>query len=375
MKPTVRLGRVAGIPLAAHWSALVIPVLVADLLGSTILPETVKHASRTEYWATAALVAFLFLLSLVAHEVAHALTARRQGLQVNGITLWMLGGVTSIDGDPKTPRADLEIAVVGPATSLACGAVAAGVALVLHLLDLSPVVVAGATWLAITNGLLAVFNMLPGAPLDGGRVLRAVLWRRSGDRLRAEEAAARTGRGTGIALVAVGLIDLATTGDLIGGLWLALIGWFLMTAAAAEAGAAEAQEAFGDVTVGEVMDGDVTVVPSYQSSSVAARHAVAADADYCTVVDFDGNTVGVVEVNALVHAARLPDPPTVAAVTRPVPPTANARADEVLLDVLRRSGGFLPLVVVDEGAAVGLVTPTALSHALRRGLVTRELVR
>jgi Zn-dependent protease len=379
MTPTVRLGRVGGVPLAAHWSALVVPLLIADALGSSILPSMVKGQSRTVYWLTAAVVALAFLASLAAHEVAHAVTAVRRGLPVAGITLWMLGGVTAIEEQPKTPRDDLAIAAVGPLTSLVCGGLAALAALGLRAAGVADggtgrVAVVGLVWLAVSNGLLAVFNMLPGAPLDGGRVLRAWMWRRTGDRRRAELSATRAGRVTGIALIGAGGLQTMLTGDLLGGIWLMLIGWFLMSSATAEAGAVETEEALRDITVAAVMDARVTPLPSYQTADVAARRAVDADVDVCPVHDFDGRLVGVVDVNALVRAARLPEPPRVGAVTRPLDHDLTTAPGESLADALHRSGRRLPLVVLDGETVVGIVTAAAVAHAVRRGLLLREPV-
>jgi Zn-dependent protease/CBS domain-containing protein len=379
MTPTVRLGRVGGVPLAAHWSALVVPLLIADALGASILPSMAKGQSPTAYWVTAVLVALAFLASLAAHEVAHAVTAVRRGLPVAGITLWMLGGVTAIEEEPKTPRDDLVIAAVGPLTSLVCGGLAALAALGLGALGVSSggtgrVAVVGLVWLAASNGLLAVFNMLPGAPLDGGRVLRAWMWRRTGDRRRAELSSTRAGRVTGLALVGAGGLQTMLTGDLLGGIWLMLIGWFLMSSATAEAGAVETEDALRDLTVGAVMDARVTPLPSYQAADVAARRAVEADVDFCPVHDFDGRLVGVVDINDLVRAARLPDPPRVAAVTRALDPKLTTAPDEPLTQALHRSGRRLPLVALDSGMVVGLVTAATVDHALRRRLLLAEPV-
>lgn len=374
MKPSVRLGRVAGIPLAAHWTALIVPLLIADILGASLLPSTVKGAGKTAYWVTAALVAAAFVASLAAHELAHAITARRRGVPVAGITLWMLGGVTQIEGEARTPRDDLAIAVAGPLTSLVCGGVAGVAALAVNGLGWSRVAAAGLVWLAVSNVLLALFNMLPGAPLDGGRVLRAIVWRRGGDRTRAELTATRAGRMTGLALVAVGGLEIVATSDFVGGVWLMLIGWFLASAATNENAAARAEDALAEIWVDDVMDRRVLVLPSYQSAVVAARRAIAADVDYCPVTDFDGHIVGIVEINQLVRAARLPTGATVSTVTRPIEPELIAHPHELLSAALHRAGHRLPLVVIEGGEVVGLVTSVVITHALRRGLLRQPVM-
>ncbi|MGV9536097.1 M50 family metallopeptidase [Streptosporangium sandarakinum] len=172
----------------------------------------------------------MFFASLLAHELAHALVARRAGVSVKSITLWLLGGVTEFDGEVGSPRAELRISLAGPVTS----ALVAGAALAVAAAARGvPVVWSALVWLATVNGVLAVFNMLPGAPLDGGRVLHAVLWWRCGDRERADRVAARAGQSLGMALIAAGVVQTLVWSPM-GGLWTALVGWFLSGSARSE---------------------------------------------------------------------------------------------------------------------------------------------
>ena len=237
MRTTVRFGRLAGIEVGANWSVLVILILVAEGLAVGLLPDAVPDRSPFTYWATAIAVAVLLLGCLLAHELAHAIVAHRAGIQVEGITLWMLGGVTRLIGEPASARTDLAVAAAGPATSVAIGALLLGAAVGLSAIGVPAttepsVALAGLAWLGWINLVLAVFNVLPGAPLDGGRILRALLWWRGGDRVRAAVAATRAGTVVGAALITLGVAD-ALAGGAVGGLWLALIGWFLVAAAAA----------------------------------------------------------------------------------------------------------------------------------------------
>src|SRR5690606_35761152 len=169
----------------------------------------------------------------LGHELAHALTARRYGVEARRITLWLLGGVSELDTDAPTPRAEFLIAAAGPAASLVFGGVAAVGTLLAGFAGASPLIVVALTWLAGVNVLLAVFNLLPGAPLDGGRIVRAVMWRLRGDKDRAQIAANRAGVVVGILLAALGGLQILFLNN-FGGLWLALIGWFLISAARAE---------------------------------------------------------------------------------------------------------------------------------------------
>ena len=235
MKQTMPLGRVAGIRIGGHWSVLAMVVLIGWLLGAQVLPGLVPHQSAAVYWAVAVPGAVAFLAALLAHELAHSLVARHHGVPVTSITLWALGGVSELGGEPPTARADLLIAAAGPATSLATGLVFGGLAAAVRAGGGPVIAVATLGWLAVMNVFLAVFNLLPGAPLDGGRILRAVLWMRHGDRARATQSAAAAGRVLGAVLIAAGVAELLFWGD-ADGLWLALIGMFVMSAATAEAG-------------------------------------------------------------------------------------------------------------------------------------------
>lgn len=371
MGGTVPLGRVAGVPVRAHWSLLVILALVTDVLATGVFPATVEHSTATSRWLVGALVAVGFLGSLFAHEVSHAIVARRHGVTVGGITLWMLGGVTQLEQAPSDPSSDLRIAIVGPLVSFACALVSLGAALAVRAAGASGVVVAGLAWLGISNGLLGVFNLLPGAPLDGGRVLRAWLWRRSGHQTRAALTAARVGRGTGMALVGVGVVDMLAASDFIGGLWLMIVGWFLVAAATAEMRATSTEQALGDVTVGEAMDQDLTWLPAYQLAAVAAERAMSDGRDACPVCDMDGKPVGVVAVDNLIGAAfRARDTARVSDVMLPLSARTRARAEERLSAAVLRAGGGAPFLVVDDGGAVvGIVTPQGTLRAMRRGLL------
>lgn len=370
MRPSLRLGRVAGIPVGLHWSVLGIVFLVCDALATAILPSSVKGASVAAYWAVGVLTGVGFFAGLLLHEVAHALVARRHGMHVNGITLWMLGGVTQMDGQPPNAQADFRVAVAGPATSVVVAGLAALFAGTTELLAAPRLLTAGLWWLAITNGFLAVFNLLPGAPLDGGRVLRAWIWRRTGNRDHAAATAARVGRATGVGFVALGILQSLAAGDLLAGLWFVLIGWFLMAAATAEMQDAFNDSALHGVTVAEVMQTDVLVLPGYQAVSVAAQRAVMAGVEVCPVCDIDGAPIGLVHVDRLVRAATSGEPDVrVAQLAAPVRPQALARPDELASVAIARAGVLSVLIVVSDGRIVGVVTPLDIARARRRKLL------
>ncbi|GIJ48149.1 zinc metalloprotease [Virgisporangium aliadipatigenens] len=296
MKQTVRMGRVAGIPIGLHWSVLVIMFLLAQGLAMVALPTGAPGRPAWLYWGVALGTAALFLASLLAHELAHALVARHYGIPVRRVTLWLLGGVAELDGDPPTPTADLRVAAVGPLTSAGIGGVCFAAALAVRSL-VSPVPVTALAWLATINLLLAVFNMIPAAPLDGGRVLRAALWRWRGDRARAVVAAARAGSFVGGALVVSGLIVMVL-GDL-SGLWLILVGWFVAGAARAEERAARVDRLLGPLPVRAAMDpcpptvaDDVSIAEFVDAVAARSRHRT------FFVVDAGGHPVGTVDLES-----------------------------------------------------------------------------
>src|SRR5262249_55707650 len=171
VNPTFQLGKIGGIRIAVNWSWLVIFGLIAWSLESTVFPDQDPHLSRTTYVVMGLVAALLFIVSLLLHELGHALVARREGIEIDGITLWLFGGVTRFKGTFGSPGAEFRVAVAGPLVSLALGGLSVGVALLVR----EPVSVQGvAAWLGYSNLLLFVFNMLPAAPLDGGRVLHAL---------------------------------------------------------------------------------------------------------------------------------------------------------------------------------------------------------
>ncbi|NJQ01698.1 site-2 protease family protein [Streptomyces zingiberis] len=266
MGQTFTLGRLAGVRIGVNWSVLVILALITVGLARGRFPVTHPEAPAWAAWVAAALTAVAFLLSLLAHELSHAVVARRHVVAVDSITLWLLGGVARLRSEAPDPRAEMRIAGAGPLVSLVLGGLFAGLAVLLRIASGPGLAADAVAWLAAMNVLLAVFNVLPAAPLDGGRLLRALVWWRTGDQVRATLAATTAGRALGWALVALGLF-LVLTGGGLGGLWLALIGWFLIAAATAEGGEARLRETLSGVSVGQAMSGDPVTAPA--SATVA----------------------------------------------------------------------------------------------------------
>ena len=369
MTASLRFGRIAGIPVGASWSALLIALLIAWSLGGQLLPAQVPGLVPAAYWLAGAAGAVLFLGSLLAHEVGHALVARRAGLRVRGITLWLLGGVAQLEDEPASPGDELRVAIVGPAVSLALAVGFGLAAAALSLAGVPTLAVVVAAWLALGNAALAVFNLLPAAPLDGGRVLRGLLWRRHGNRVRAAVTATRAGVWVGAGLIAYGLLG-AFTGWGIGTLWTALVGWFLVTAARQERDQAILGRGLGGLRADQVMAPAPAVAPAWFTVDAFLRNYVEPwQATVLPLRSFDGRPAGVVTAAALYavphdrrHIVRAGDvaiPMSALLVVAPDQPVGDLAA--------RLAGGRTVAAVVAGGQLLGIITADDLARAAAQG--------
>jgi len=253
----ILIGRIWNIPIRLHLSWFVIFFLVTWSLASGYLPSEYPQLSTTAIWVIAAVTSVLFALSVLLHELGHSFVAQRNDVPVKSVTLFLFGGVATISKEPPNGKAELLIAIAGPLTSL----LLAGVFGALWLVDHSiPYLAAPSAWLARINLLLALFNMIPGFPLDGGRVLRAVVWHFSGDLRKATRIATFAGQIIAFGFIGYGLITIFT-GNLYNGIWLAFIGWFLQNAAASTYSQVTVQETLRGVTVAQVMDSEIDRIP------------------------------------------------------------------------------------------------------------------
>lgn len=312
----VPLGRVFGIPIRLHWSWLLLFALISWSLAGyfgmslgglgglatgrrggrvALPPPVIPGLGRLEGLLVLAVVtAVLFFVSLLAHELAHSLVARRQGIRVRGITLFFFGGVAEIASMPKTPGAEFWVAIVGPVTSLALAALFWAISLVPELPRMLAV---PSEWLARTNLALAAFNMLPGFPLDGGRVLRSLVWRLSGSARRATQVAAGTGQLVGYSFMAWGVFSVFT-GGVANGLWQLFMGTMLQGAARSQAAHADFAQTLAGLTVGQVLGPDpaprresVTVSPGTDLAEALRLMEESGAAQ--VLVEDEGRVVGV----------------------------------------------------------------------------------
>lgn len=248
MNPGLVLGRVAGVRISVHWSWLIVFALIAWTLAAVVFPEQNPGHSDAAYAAMAVAAAAAFFGALLLHELGHAAQARRESMEIEGITLWLFGGVATFRGQFPSALAELRIALAGPLVTAALASVF-GLTAAVGLPDVARGVVA---WLAVMNLLLLGFNLLPALPLDGGRVLHALVWRKTGDRRRATSVGAGAGRVLGFVLIAGGLA-LVLGGAAGSGIWFAFLGWFLLQAATAEQRDLALREALGDLRVEDLM--------------------------------------------------------------------------------------------------------------------------
>lgn len=361
MREHVRLGRVAGINVGINWSVLAIFLLITFGLAAGRFPLLYPDLATGVYIGAGLAAGVVFFLSLLAHEISHAVVAQRNGVAVEGITLWLFGGVARLTGEADDPGADLRIAGVGPLVSLLLAAGFAAVTVAMSLAGLPEIVVGIFAWLAVINLVLAVFNLVPAAPLDGGRILRAFLWKRRRDRVSAAITAARAGKGFGWVLVFLGLAELLLLAG-FGGVWLMLIGWFLTTAAAAEEQQARLGDALAGVRVRDVMSADPIVAPSSISVEQFLEDYVFPNRfSTFPLVEEGGRPAGLVTLGRVksVPADQRASTP-ISDVACPVDDVPVVGPDEPLTDLLPRLRGCADgrALIVQDGRTVGLVSPT-----------------
>lgn len=365
----MRVGTIAGFELRIHWSTLVIFGLLVWSLAATQLPEQAGGASDTAYLLAALVAGVAFFGALLAHEVSHAVLARREGIEVHSLTLWVLGGIAALKGEARTPAADLRIAAVGPAVSIALALGAGAAAMAVDAAGGHDLVVATLGWLAGINLVLGLFNLVPAAPLDGGRILRAALWAWRGDRTAASITAARAGEIFAYLLIGFGLVSFFAPG--VGGLWFLILGWFLLNAARAEHAQTVLHDTIGDLPVASVMTSDPVTVPADASvADLLDNYMLATRHSAFPVCDDDGHVTGLVTLNRLrtVDPDRRDSVP-VAEIACALDDVPLAEPDEQLVDLLPRLNacGEGRALVLEGGELIGIVTPTDVSRAVELG--------
>jgi Zn-dependent protease len=354
---SLKLGRWAGITVNLHWSVL----LIAVLLGTGL--------SRTLGWVVASIGILAFLGSILAHEFSHALVARKFGVGTQSIELWALGGMARLDREAPTPRAEGWIAAAGPLASLAVGILALGIWFGIGVnglaLDSADSMLTLLGWLGLINLVLAVFNMLPGAPLDGGRVVRAVRWARHGDRFRATREAARAGGALGWAMAGGGVWMLLNGYP---GIFVLITGVFIALNAKAEYLGSFLSERLGKVAICDITWFGLATAPATDDiETLLWQRERLGPIEMAAVTDVDGQVIGLVTEDQLwevpeEHRAQR----TLAEVMSPMAKVPKAQLSDSLSDVAGRLNLNWPMLTVwDQDHILGVVPTKVLKERLR----------
>lgn len=326
------LGRILGFPVGIDRSW----ILIFALIGFSLYIELSREYpdfSAGAHWIAAGLATALFFGCILLHELAHSAVARATGLQVRGITLFFFGGISRLTEEPRRPRDEFLMALAGPAASLVLGGVFFG----LQRLFPDDSVFAGLTgWLGFINISLAVFNLLPGFPLDGGRVFRAAVWGLTHDRMRATRIASRVGAVLAWAMICWGLVEAVLFNRLMSGLWVGFLGWFLLTSAEQSVADLELRRVLRRIRAGEALRADCTRVSPDESVEDFVQQRVLRSGEHCFFVsDQEGQFLGLVTLQDVKAVPRAEwSRTTIRRVMVPLSRLRCARPDQTLLEVL-----------------------------------------
>lgn len=302
MGASFQLGVFRGIPIFLHWSLAIIFLLLTWSIASGFSPEAFPDIGPSAQWLIGALTAALYIASILAHELGHATIAQRLGVKVRRITLLVFGGIAELESESETARAELRIAVAGPAVSLALAVIfllLGGLAITAD----QPVIEAPLIYLGVANLLLGIFNLVPGYPLDGGRILRAIVWQRTGSKERADERAAQSGQIVGFAFFTIAVF-LILQGQFLSGLWLLAIGWFIQNNSGMVAAQSGMNLLLQGVTTSQAMDDHVQMVASRQMIRQIVEERVLGMGERFFVVVDDGIPRGILSLSDIVKTPR-----------------------------------------------------------------------
>jgi Zn-dependent protease len=369
MRAQIKLGRIFGIEIGLHYSWFIIALLITMSLAGHFR----EHNPDWGYglsWTLAIITALLFFAALVAHELSHAVVAKAHGLPVRSITLFALGGVAEIEKEAADAKTEFWMGIVGPITSFVIGAICLGIALALGWAPPGfpeRPLPAMLMWLGYINIVLAIFNLIPGFPLDGGRVLRAIAWWITGDAKRATTIAARVGQFIAFGMIVFGVMRFFG-GAGFGGLWIAFIGWFLLSASRESYAQMAISEGLRGIHVGDVMSRDYPSVDGHSNLQTFVEEHLIRTGRRCFVVTFNGHTEGIITPNEVskVERARWPYT-TVADVMRPLDQVRTVAPDAAVTEALemmaREDLNQLPIVA--DGELAGFISRSHILQLLQ----------
>ncbi len=363
------LFKILGFEISIDISWFLILALVVWSLGGSYFPYAYPDLSTSTHWIMGIIAALLLFISVLIHELSHSVVARNHGLKIQGIRLFIFGGVSEMTEEPKEASAEFKIAVVGPITSL----VLAGIFYAITFLPVkawSVPAYAIFMYLAILNLALGIFNLIPGFPLDGGRVLRAILWGRSNNLERATDIAAKVGKGFAYLLIAFGAIN-ALSGNFISGIWYIFIGMFLSSAAEGSKRQLLMREGLSGVKIKNVMSTKVvTISPQMDCQTVVDEYILKYRFDMFPVVDDTGVMVGMITLHDIKHLPRDEWASTpIREVMNPVQEEMVLHPEDEAVECLSRmvqseEQGRMP-VIDDQNDLVGIVTRRDIMNLLR----------
>ena len=366
MKAHIKLGRIFGVAVGLHYSWIIIALLVTLSLRSQFAVDHPNWDVST-IWAIAIITGLLFFVSILLHELSHAAVAKLRGIPVRAITLFALGGVAQIEKDAADAKSEFWMGIIGPITSIAIGLVCLVLASLLGWnfpTESNTPPAAMFMWLGYINIALAIFNLIPGFPLDGGRVLRAVIWWVTGDANRSTRIAAGVGQVVALGFIMMGIWRFFS-GAGFGGLWIAFIGWFLLEAARASGAQVEITERLTGVKVGDVMAQQFPMVDANSNLQMFVQDHLLPTGHRCFVVLEQGTPAGIItphEVKAI-DRARWPYT-TVGDVMRSLESLRTMSPERPVAEALEMMGreDVNQMPVVQEGKLTGIISR---GHILR----------
>jgi len=370
MRSNIKLGRISGIEIGLHYSWFVIAALIAFSLGQHFR-QINPSWSASEIWITAIVTAGLFFVTLLLHELAHSLVAQKRGLKVTGITLFALGGVSQIQDDATDAKTEFWVAIAGPIASVVIGLGCLGIALGLgwrRSTDPQNVVTAVLVWLGYINISLAVFNLIPAFPLDGGRVLRSIVWAITKNQVRSTRIAARIGEIVAFLFIIDGIWKYLS-GAGIGGLWIAFIGWFLLDAARASySQVKKTGTVVRDMRVSQLMSRGCVAVDRGMSLRELVDTYLLKTSQRCFAVTDRGRVVGVItrtDVGAIPR--ELWSTTTVRAAMHPLQEMPTVTPNTSVLDAMKLvlRSHVNQLLVMDNGVLEGIIFRSQMVGLLR----------
>lgn len=355
MTNSISIGKIFGIPIRLHFTWFIIFILVTVSLSLHYFPTTYPFWDTALYWVIGIITGILFFASIIAHELSHSVISRANGVPVKSITLFIFGGVAQISREAVRAAGELKMALAGPLSSIAIGVI---FGIVWRLSEpFSEPTSALAFWLMRINFALAIFNLIPGFPLDGGRVLRSIIWQATGNFKKATRVATLVGQGVAYLFILVGLV-VAFRGYIVDGIWLALIGWFLENAASSSYRQALLSTTLANITASEVMSTDCPVVPRNLTVKQLVQEHVFPSGRRCFMVTADGHLEGIITLKDIKAVPQHQwDFTTVEKAMTPLARLTVARPNDNALTViaLMDEGDINQVPVVEGKRVVGII--------------------